>query len=365
MQNRTKLLFLLVLFLTFGCSRSGREVVPITPGKSKPDYMEYFEHGKEKLNNGEIDEAIGYFHTSLELNEDYSPSGEYLGEALLLKADHEEAFKVFLKVLTQNAYSEKARIGVGRVHIAAENFSLALEAFDIVIGMNNTNAEAHFYRGIALNETDRIFSSKTSFIRAVINDDTYRQTIAGIISLNDNEVAKLFKREYLAIEGKTAINRADLAAILATILSESSLFSGVAGRREFTPPMIMKPADISDLTEDYWAFEEIRMAIDARLMELYPGNEFKPESVIIKADFASLLQKILIDKFNNRDLISRYIGQNSPFDDLNSAHWAYNACRLSEEFGLLERRSQNTFGIGDSIDGLTAVEALEKVLDLQ
>ncbi|MFC1732371.1 S-layer homology domain-containing protein, partial [candidate division KSB1 bacterium] len=269
--------------------------------------------------------------------------------------------------LVQNAYSLNARIGIGRVYLMKKDYEQALTAFDMVTELDNTDAEAHFYRGMALRSLGFSYRSKTSFIRAILNDDSYRQTVAGIIDLSDNETAKLFKKEYLAIETKPVITRAELAAILITIIREDRVYQTEAAGAEFVRPEMFNPAQevlISDVTPEHWAYEEIVKAVRSGLMELYPENQFKPDVSVVKADFASLLQQVVVRKLEQPLRATRYIGQISPFTDLNSSHWAYNACRLVSELNLLEAKEIDIFGINEPVGGTAAVVALEKTANL-
>ena len=81
----------------------------------------------------------------------------------------------------------------------------------------------------------------------------------------------------------------------------------------------------------------------------------------MKAEFASLLQLLLMRIRNEPALAGKYTGDISPFRDLNSAHWAYNAARVVIEYNLLQSREPDLFGLEDPVSALTAIEAFEKI----
>jgi len=363
-MNKHRLYFYLLFAVFFAGSCSGTKqpvIPPDIPERTRPSFMEYFERGKTAYKSGNIEDAVRLLKNSLEINPDYAPAAEFLGLSYLEKGDIDTAGDTFSKVLMLNAYSTRARMGIGRVYMARKNYEKALEAFDLVIQLDDHHAEAHFYRGVALNEMEYSFISKTSFIRAIMCDESYRPTISGMIPIESPDIGKLFKKEYLAIERSEKITRAQLAAVLVTIIQNNSVLSrNVTGAR-FTPPQLTEgKLQVADTAGNMWARSEIETAVKAGLMELYPDNTFRPESNVAKADFAGILQMIIARLYQDQNIVTRYIGQKSPYVDVNSAHWAYNAIRLTVDFNLLEPVDGTVFGISDFVSGESAIIALEK-----
>jgi len=354
--------FVSISVLAFSCAGSGKRPVSSPEEMPKRDYMAYFTLGKQAYDAGAIDKAIASLEQSLAGNPDYTPAGELLGAAFLEKGETDKAFDAFSKVLAHDAHSINARTGMGRILLMRQDYNAAVEAFDTVLSIDNANAEAYFYRGVVLHELGYEFRSHTSFIRAIINDRSYRPTIEKLIPLTDPEIGKLFKEEYLSIENKSMISRAEMAAILVTIICDKRIFA--PGDTVFVPPQLFKEPQqpsIADVSADNWAYNEINTAVTAGLMELYPDESFKPERTVKKADFAALLQKVIIKLVQKPELATRYIGMRSSYKDLNSSHWAYNACRLSVEYKLLEPLEPDFFGLAEPVSGIAAIDALEKL----
>ena len=356
-----------ILLSTFqlSCGIISKKMMNISRDEPAPSYMEYFKTGKQAYEEGKLDEAVGALRQSLEINPDFLPAVEILGFALLDMGDYDGALRQLTTVLTNNAYSVKARIGIARIYILKEDFQRAVDELDLALIVEPANADAHFYRGLALLQQGDEYLSATSFIRAVIYDESYRATVAGLIPLTEPRVANLFRREFLAIETKPSINRAELAALLVAIIRDQRVYSSTLQTTTFQPPQMYdmgrQVVTISDVPDDFWAKNEIYKAVNAGLIKLYPDQSFKPEQQVVKSEFASLLQALLMRILAEPDLAVKYIGEISPFNDLNSAHWAYNAARIVIEYNLLQPREPDYFGLDDPVSALTAIQAFELI----
>ena len=373
MKKYHSLLIISILLLTFqfSCGIISKKMMDIPRDEPAPSYMEYFKTGTQAYEEGKLDEAVDALQRSLEINPDFLPAEEMLGFALLDMGDYDRALRQLSTVLTNNAYSVKARIGIGRIYLLKGNFQKAVDELDIALTVDPVNADAHFYRGLALVQQGDEYLSATSFIRAVIHDESYRATVAGLIPLTEPQVANLFKKEFLAIETKPSINRAELAALLVAIIRDQRVYSPTAEvlpsgqAAAFQPPqmydMRRQVVTISDVPDDFWAKNEIYKVVNAGLIKLYPDQSFRPEQKVVKADFASLLQMLLVRILAEPDLAVKYFGEISPFNDLNSAHWAYNAVRVVIEYNLLQPREPDYFGLEDPVSALTAIQAFEQI----
>ncbi|KPK88242.1 hypothetical protein AMJ80_11350 [bacterium SM23_31] len=356
---------LLLITFVLSCGIIGKNMTNIPRKEPVPEYMEFFNIGKQAYEEGKLDEAVDALQRSLAINPDFVPAAEMLGFALLDLSDYDGALHQLSAVLTNNAYSVKARIGVGHIYLLKEDFQKAVDELDIAITVEPANADAYFYRGLALKQKGDEYLSTTSFVRAVIHDESYRATVAGLIPLTEPWVANLFKKEFLAIETKPSINRAELAALLVAIIRDQRVYSSTLQTTTFQPPQMYdmgrQVVTISDVPDDFWAKNEIYKAVNAGLIKLYPDQSFKPEQQVVKSEFASLLQALLMRILAEPDLAVKYIGEISPFNDLNSAHWAYNAARIVIEYNLLQPREPDYFGLDDPVSALTAIQAFELI----
>lgn len=352
---------ILAIFNIF-CGGSSKTVTP-EPEKPPPPrirYIDYFNSGKLAFESGKLNEAVDSFKKCVEVNPNFAPAMEYLGYSYLDLNKYEDAFNEFSKALDKDAYLIRARIGLGRVYLSNKDYDQAIREFDVVIKQEHKNGEAHFYRGVSLKETQKEFRSNLSFIRTIMNDESYNSTVAELIDLTNPDISKLFRDEFLNVEDKPRINRGELAALIATVIEKKWIFeSGSSG--EYSAGQDNQYPVINDVDSEHWAADEIAALVRSGIMQLNFDGSFRPERHAVKADFASILQIIVIKSLRRPELETAFLGQTSPFSDLNSSHWAYNACRISAEYNLLENRNQDIFGIGDSVSGITAITALERV----
>lgn len=367
MKKHYPIILVSILLLTFqlSCGIISKKMMNIPRDEPAPSYMEYFKTGRQAYEEGKLDEAIDALQRSLEINPDFLPAMEILGFTLLDMGDYDGALRQLSNVLINNAYSVKARIGIARVYLLKGDFQKAVDELDIALTVEPANADAHFYRGLALQQKGDEYLSATSFVRAVIHDESYRATVAGLIPLTEPHISNLFKKEFLAIETKSSINRAELAALLAAIIRDQRVYSPAEETAGFQPPqmydMRRQVVTISDVPDDFWAKNEIYKVVNAGLIKLNPDQSFRPEQRVVKADFAPLLQVLLVRILAEPDLATKYFGQISPFSDLNSAHWAYNAARVAIEYSLLQPREPDYFGLEDPVSALTAIQAFELI----
>ena len=368
MKIRFQLIFLAVvalLSIAVNCGLLGGSAAVSSQEATTPNYIEYFELGKLYYSDGNIDEAVSALQNSIIQNPEFTPAAEMLGMVFIDINDYDAALYQFSGVLIQNAYSVNSRLGKGRIHLLRNEYEQALDEYNIVLEVDPNNAESYFYRGVALRQLDEGFLSSTSFIRAILIDETYRQTVEGLIPLSEPRIANLFKMEYLEIERKETINRSDLAALLVSIIRNSAVYSMIIGTDRFQPPQMVDNAgreiNFSDVPDDFWARDEIYTVVGSGLLELTPAYSFNPGLQVTRADLAQLLQIIFVRMLNDPGLSTRYFGQESPFTDLNSSHWSYNAARLITEHDLIPLDQPDIFGLSELVTGLQAINALEKV----
>jgi len=367
MKSHVQLVFFTLttlILISLNCGILGGSSTVSSQNEPTPNYIEYFELGKSYYSNGNLEEAIPALQQSIIQNPDFAPAAELLGLAFIDQNEFEAAIYQFSGVLRQNGYSINSRLGQGRIYILRNEYELALNEYAVVLEVDPNNAESHFYRGVALRKLDYTFLSYTSFAKAILNDETYRTTVEGLIPLSEPHISNLFKIEYLAIEGKAAITRADAAALLVSIIREKTVYQNINSNAGFQPPQLVdnegQDIMITDVSDNYWARFEIYTVVGSGLFEVSPDHSFSPEIQMNKGDFAQLLQFVFARILNDPGLSTRYFGQESPFNDINSAHWAYNAARLIMEHDLMPLDQPDIFGLNESVTGLQAIYALEK-----
>ncbi len=366
MNKLISVLCIVIALFSVSCGSAPKTLQRPIPPKTEAEktFLDLYIEGQRFYDNGNLDDAENSILIGIEKNPEYMPLYELLGHIYFAQSFYEKAESNYSKVLSINAYSIPSRIGLGRIYLKEMNYILAKEQFDTVIEIKDDNAEAYFYTGMIYQETRQGFLAKISFIKAIKADNSFRQTIDGIINLTDEKTAKMFHNNYLNLPARPELSRGELAALIFAVFTNDRVFENKSDNPAFSTPQMIsteQSLEISDVPDNHWAVHEITSIVKSGLLDLFPDNSFKPDTKIINADFASIIQKIFFRLTNDNSIFTKYIGESSPYLDLNDSHWAYSAVRLSVLKGIIEPKSSNVYGIRDYISGLTAVKALTKL----
>lgn len=109
------------------------------------------------------------------------------------------------------------------------------------------------------------------------------------------------------------------------------------------------------------------LALGIKGLSADPSHKFYPDQEFKRAEFAQLLQDILIRITRDRSLATRYVGQSSPFPDVNPNVWYYNAVRTVVIRGLMQVKNTVTGNFApmapvSGADALLAVRNLKEIL---
>lgn len=95
-------------------------------------------------------------------------------------------------------------------------------------------------------------------------------------------------------------------------------------------------ATVIDVKTDYWAAKEIAACIRDGIIKIYSDSSFRPEAMVKRAEFNSMLLRALGHKPTE-------IEDNNNFKDLNHNHWAYSDIMKSQQIGLIYGYPDGTF----------------------
>ena len=91
------------------------------------------------------------------------------------------------------------------------------------------------------------------------------------------------------------------------------------------------------------------------------GNRFEPDKDITRADFAVMIEDILIKILGEKNLPTRYIGSPSPFKDVNSSFYAFNAIMTCTTRGIMEADLNGYFRPEGPVSGADALLSLRRL----
>ena len=92
-------------------------------------------------------------------------------------------------------------------------------------------------------------------------------------------------------------------------------------------------------------------------LEPSPGHKFFPDQKITRAEFAMMIQDILVKVTKDKKLATKYFGQSSPYPDVSENVWYYNATRVVIERGLMEVNNKLT-GDFEPMKSVSGAESL-------
>jgi len=115
----------------------------------------------------------------------------------------------------------------------------------------------------------------------------------------------------------------------------------------------------------HWAESWVQDIIDVHVggLEPYPDHTFKPDEAISRANYAKVMESIMIMVTGDQNLATKYIGEASRFPDVRSSHYAYNAIALMVDRGIMKaNKMTGEFKLNDHISG---ADALLTIRDFQ
>lgn len=103
-----------------------------------------------------------------------------------------------------------------------------------------------------------------------------------------------------------------------------------------------------DVPDDYWAAEPIINLSQNKFISGYDDETFKPESHVTRAEFTTMLVKVLnLKPTNNTATLN--------FNDISTSFWAYKNIQAAYDYGLIKGFQHNDF---KPYSKITKVEAL-------
>jgi tetratricopeptide (TPR) repeat protein len=336
----------------------------------------HVQSGMKLLRLGKYDDAMREFELAKGLDPKFS--GAYVGSGLVLghKGEFKEAVEHMDKAVDLAETKEEkvdANVGIIRLHLLGKEsahkkwLKKAEGAYEEAIDVSPEASAAHYYMGECYKEALDFEKASQLFKKVLDINDGY------VVEAND--AWRLVQRIQRAAPGTmigkkialvNQITRADIAALFIQELKIDEIFARkkvfdttfkspekpfVAERIVKTPPAL----DISDhvLRTDV----EAVMKLGIKGLEPYPDHTFKPDEKIARAEYAMMIEDILIKVTGDEEVSTKFIGSESPFPDLRSDLPYYNAVMVSTTRGIMETKDITT-GEFDPMGSVSGAEAL-------
>ncbi len=335
-------------------------------------------NGNKLLKAGEIDKAFKEFNRAKMLDPKYSPAYVGLGIVYGLKSDFKKGLNSMDKAedLAKGKKQEVVvNIGYMRLYIMGKEkvdkdwLDEVEDYYEDAIKLAPDCSEACFYMGLAYKMSYDFQKAAKQFTKVLNLDE-------GFVEEADKEYAVIQKIERampgtsvgkkIALLGK--ITRADIAALFIEELRVDELFANRTPKefdtsfknpeKEFKTGEYIKIPPATDIADHV-----LKVDIDAVIeigingLQPYPDHTFKPYVMINRAEFAMMIEDIMIKITGVEGLATRFIGSISPFPDLRSDLPYFNAVILCTTRGIMVAKDLRT-GEFDAMGDVSGAEAL-------
>jgi len=294
-----------------------------------------------EMDRSNFKEARKYARTAIGKGGGFADSYTALGMAISAlmhgKGWHGEALKYFEKALSIEPANERANFYIAETHYRALDYPLALDYFTRAAGLNGVFAgraedRAGFIRKIMkarpLTDMGRVITEKDKISRSDLC----------VLLVEELEVKKLLNR--YRPEVFRSLFREDF---------------GLRSRR-----VEVKSEVTSNRARD-WIIDVIHL--DIPFFGLYPDGRFLPDQLVTKALMAVVLEWTLELVTGDDKLSTRYMGMESPFRDVHTRYYAFNAINLCIETGIMDNPGDSLFNPESTVSGIDALLMLRKVLE--
>ncbi|MBD3290439.1 hypothetical protein GF337_16665, partial [candidate division KSB1 bacterium] len=293
----------------------------------------------------------------------------------------EEAIDLANKGIDKNDKSIDAHIIKGRVLTMQRKgddwVEDAADAFEKATKINPKSDKAWYYLGLTYKQGFQFGDAVDAFRNVVALKGEYAEE-----ANRQWEIVQKIERAKpgTKVGAKVAlipeIDRADLAVLLMEELKLMKLIEKKRPRVYDTSfeapedPTKMEATKVTSMeratdVEGHWAESWIKEIIDVQIpgLEPYPDHTFRPDEYITRANYAKVMESIMIIVTGDETLATKYIGQPSMFPDVRGSHYAYNAIALMTERGIMNAdKMTGEFRLNDHMSG---ADALLSIRDFQ
>ncbi len=365
------LLFSLVLILSCGPKAVSPETALDTP-------EHHVANGNKLLNAGKVDSAFREFDRARELDPKHSPAHIGLG----LCYGYQGQFDSGLKSLgAARRYAkgkeEKIEAAVGHIRLytmgkaqtGRDWLSLAAASYQRAKGLDAQAPAPYYYMGMAYKSAYAFKKATAMFADVIDLDGAY-------VGDADREYALLQKIERATLGSESGkrvallekISRANVAALLVGELEIETLFKNrrkkpidTAFKSEddrFVTSVTTKTPPATDIADHTLKADiDAVVALGIKGLQPYPDHTFRPEEIMIRSQFAMMIQEILVEVTGDKQLATRYIGTASPFPDLRNDLPFFNAVMTCMTRGIMKAADMNT-GIFDPMGAVSGADAV-------
>ena len=375
------------VLLIIGCGTKAR--VPVSQ-LDTPEHHVFT--GMKLLDQEKYQDAEREFKLALELNDKYSKAYtglgltkayqrnylaalEHMDKAWGLAKTDEEKLAVHIGYIRVNTLSKEACMTIGTDCEQDKSWlKKCLSSFNSAIELEPESSAAHYFMGMAYKTSLQYGKAGEMFAKVLeINHDYVNQADA-----QWNLTQKIQRAMPGTITGKKialleSITRADAAALFMEELKIDVLYKKRTPKTFDTsfkdPEKAAQSAKPVKLTAKDLANHPLKADIEGMLeigvrgLEINPQGNFLPADALNRAEYALMVEDILIKVTGDNSLATKFIGSTSPFPDLRSDLPYFNAVMVVTSRGIMEAKDITTgeFAPLKPVAGVDALLIIRKI----
>ena len=360
------------MVLLFLLSCAGMERKPLSQ-LDTPEHHTYT--GIKLMNQGKYDDAEREFILASKLNPAFSQAYAGSGLVAAYQDDFRNAFDLmkkagaFSKTKGEEIFYHVGMLRLFTMSTLGEDWcGRAEDEFEAAVQLDRKCAAAYYFMGIAYKMALKFDEAAPLFAEVLdLNDEYLREA--------DREWKLMQKikrgmpgtkrgRQIVLVE---SITRADLAALLIEELNIVRVYekldvkgynrpSGDAETHKTEEETLRaKVVDIENHAFRDDIEDIVKMGI--RGLEVYPDGTFRPDDLVTRAAYATIIEDILTAVERDEGLEKKFVGKASPFPDLRNDAGYFNAVMVATSRGIM-RASDFTSGEFAPLSPVSGVDAL-------
>ncbi len=123
-----------------------------------------------------------------------------------------------------------------------------------------------------------------------------------------------------------------------------------------TPAIALE--EFPDVEPDYWSYDAIMYFKDKNVLSGYPDGYYRPDDLVSRAEFATIITKALGLRDINKITFTKY-------NDINENHWAYYDVMLGSYYNLIHGTPSGYFYPNNNITRLEIIMVIMKALSIK
>ncbi len=348
----------------------------------------------ERLDNdaaraAKLDEALSEFNRAKALDPKFSPAYVGIGLVYGFKGDHNKSFKNMKKAKSLAVDKEQeldVLVGYMRLYILAKNkvhdkWLKKVEAlYHKAVKHTPDTPKVHYYMGEAYKLSYMFREASLQYTKVLDLDKDFVEEADkqyAIVQKIERAMPGTSVGKKIALLDK--ITRADIAALFIEELRVDELFENrtkkefdtayhAPDQHDYNTGSYVKAPDVTDI-DNHVLKADIKavMAVGIKGLQPFPDHTYQPYKTITRAEFAIMIEDILVKIIGDDSLATRFIGNVSPFPDLRGDLPYFNAAMVCTTRNIMEVKEVRSgefgpHGVVPGSDALLSLRALKTQL---